>query len=90
VSEPSAAGSGAGRRFAINMVGAIGLIFGFLPMVKYLLELDLFDFTVAPYSWLELEGVMRFVPPAMVLVTCLVVAYLLERGAAPAEGAERR
>lgn len=81
MSEPVTGTTGAGRRFLINVVGAIGLVFGFLPMVKYLLELDLFDFTVAPYDWLELDGVMRFVPPALVLVTCLVVAYLLERSA---------
>lgn len=74
--------SGAGRRLVINLVGAVGLVFGFLPMVKYLLDLDLFDFTVAPYEWLELEGAARFLPPAMVLVTSLVIAYLLERGAA--------
>ncbi|HKX66043.1 MAG TPA: hypothetical protein VJN29_02370 [Intrasporangium sp.] len=72
---------GAGRRLVINLIGAVGLVFGFLPMVKYLLDLDLFDFTVAPYEWLELEGAARFLPPAMVLVTCLVIAYLLERGA---------
>ncbi len=78
---PVAGPTGAGRRFLINVVGAIGLVFGFLPIVKYLLELDLFDFAVAPYDWLELAGVMRFVPPAMVLVASLVGAYLLERGA---------
>ena len=72
---------GAGRRLVINLVGVVGLVFGFLPMVKYLLDLDLFDFTVAPYEWLELEGGARFLPPAMVLVTCLVIAYVLERGA---------
>ncbi len=78
---PVAGTTGAGRRFLINVVGAIGLVFGFLPIVKYLLDLDLFDFAVAPYDWLELAGVMRFVPPAMVLVASLVGAYLLERGA---------
>jgi hypothetical protein len=81
VTHPAAGTGGAGRRFLINIIGAIGLVFGFLPLVKYVLELDLFDFTVAPYEWLELEGPARFLPPAMVLVTCLVVAYVLERGA---------
>lgn len=81
MTQPTAGQGGAGRRFLINMIGAFGLVFGFLPMVKYLLDLDLFDFTVAPYAWLELEGVARFLPPAMVLVTCLVLAYVLERGA---------
>lgn len=81
MTEPAPGRGGAGRRFLINMIGAIGLVFGFLPMVKYLLDLDLFDFAVAPYAWLELEGAARFLPPAMVLVTCLVLAYVLERGA---------
>ncbi|MDV3219924.1 hypothetical protein [Intrasporangium sp.] len=81
MTQPAAGQGGAGRRFLINMIGATGLVFGFLPMVKYLLDLDLFDFTVAPYAWLELDGVARFLPPAMVLVTSLVLAYVLERGA---------
>ena len=76
-----ASSQGAGRRMAINLIGAVGLVFGALPLVKYLLDLDLFEFTVAPYEWLELEGAARLLPPAMVLVTCLVLAYLLERGA---------
>lgn len=65
----------------INLIGAIGLVFGALAMVRYLLDLDIFDIAVAPYGWLELEGPMRLVPPAMVLVICLVAAFLLERGA---------
>jgi hypothetical protein len=82
VTEPARSQGGAGRRVLINVIGAVGLVFGFLPMVKYLLDLELFDFTVAPYEWLELEGAARLLPPAMVLVTCLVLAYVLERGAA--------
>ena len=82
MTERTGSQAGAGRRFLINLIGAVGLVFGFLPMVKYLLDLDLFDFTVAPYEWLELTGAARFLPPAMVLVTCLVIAYVLERGAA--------
>ncbi|MDC5696061.1 hypothetical protein OO014_02240 [Intrasporangium calvum] len=81
MTEPAAGGTGAGRRFVINMVGAVGLVFGFIPMLRYLLDLDLFAFTVAPYEWLELEGAARLLPPAMVLVAALVVAYVLERGA---------
>ncbi|HEX5968263.1 MAG TPA: hypothetical protein VFY88_07305 [Intrasporangium sp.] len=81
MTEPAGSQGGAGRRVAINLIGAVGLVFGFLPMVKYLLDLDLFGFTVAPYEWLELEGAARLLPPAMVLVTCLVVAYLLEHRA---------
>lgn len=81
MTQPAAGETGAGRRFLINLIGGVGLVFGFLPMLRYLLELDLFDFTVAPYEWLELEGAVRLLPPALVLITCLVVAYLLERGA---------
>ena len=80
MTQPAAGETGAGRRFLINVIGAVGLVFGFLPMLRYLLELELFDFTVAPYEWLELEGAARLLPPAIVLITCLVVAYLLERG----------
>lgn len=84
MTQPPVGETGVGRRFLINIIGAVGLVFGFLPMLRYLLELDLFDFTVAPYEWLELEGAARLLPPAIVLVTCLVVAYLLERGSAEA------
>jgi NADH:ubiquinone oxidoreductase subunit 5 (subunit L)/multisubunit Na+/H+ antiporter MnhA subunit len=66
-------------RFVINLVGVIGLLFGVLPIVRYLLDLSLFEFTVAPYEWLELEGAARFIPPGMVLVVCIVVAYVLEQ-----------
>lgn len=81
MTEPAGSQGGAGRRVVINLIGAVGLVFGFLPMVKYLLDLELFAFTVAPYEWLELEGAARLLPPAMVLATCLVVAYVLERSA---------
>jgi hypothetical protein len=66
-------------RFVINLVGVIGLLFGVLPIVRYLLDLSLFEFTVAPYEWLKLEGAARFIPPGMVLVVCIVVAYVLEQ-----------
>jgi hypothetical protein len=71
--------TGAGMRFVINMVGVIGLVFGVLPIVRYLLDLTIFDFVVAPYDWLQLEGAARYLPPLMVLVVCIVVAYLLEK-----------
>lgn len=73
--------TGARTRFVINLVGVVGLLFGVLPIVRYLLDLSLFEFTVAPYAWLRLEGAVRFLPPAMVLVVCIVVAYLLEKRA---------
>ena len=70
---------GARSRFVINLVGVIGIVFGVLPIVRYLLDLSLFEFTVAPYEWLQLEGATRFIPPAMVLVACIVLAYVLEQ-----------
>jgi hypothetical protein len=71
--------TGAGTRFVINMIGAVGLVFGVLPIVRYLLQLDFFEFTTAPYDWLQLEGAARYLPPVMVLVVCIVTAYLLEK-----------
>ena len=71
--------TGAGTRFVINMIGAVGLVFGVLPIVRYLLQLDFFEFTTAPYDWLQLEGAARYLPPAMVLVVCILAAYLLEK-----------
>ena len=72
---------GAARRFAINLIGVVGLVYGGLAIVGYLFESAILDFTQAPYRWLQLEGAARLLPPAMVLVVCLFVAYLLERGA---------
>ena len=71
--------AGVRTRFVINVVGVIGLLFGVLPIVRYLLDLSLFEFTVAPYEWLKLEGAARFLPPGLVLVVCIVVAYVLEQ-----------
>lgn len=73
--------SGAGSRFVINVVGLVGLLFGALPIVRYLLDVPFFGFTTAPYDWLGLGGFMRFVPPLMVLVVCIIAAYALERRA---------
>ena len=71
--------TGAGTRFLINMIGVVGLVFGVLPIVRYLLQLGIFEFSTAPYDWLQLEGAARFLPPAIVLVVCMVAAYLLEK-----------
>ena len=71
--------TGAGTRFVINMIGVVGLVFGVLPILRYLLQLDFFEFTTAPYDWLELEGAARFLPPAIVLAVCIAAAYLLEK-----------
>jgi hypothetical protein len=73
------ASSGAGTRFVINMIGVVGLVFGALPIVKYLLDLSIFDFAAAPYAWLQLEGAARYLPPLMVLVVCIALAYVLEK-----------
>jgi hypothetical protein len=71
--------TGARSRFVINLVGLVGIVFGVLPILRYLLDLSLFEFTVAPYEWLELEGAARFLPPGMVLLVCIVLAYVLEQ-----------
>jgi hypothetical protein len=71
--------TGARSRLVINLIGVVGILFGVLPIVRYLLDLQLFEFTVAPYEWLELEGAARYLPPVMVLVACIVAAYLLEK-----------
>lgn len=68
-----------GMRLLINLIGVVGIVFGVLPIVRYLLDLSIFELTTAPYDWLRLEGAARFLPPAMVLVVCIVVAYLLEQ-----------
>ena len=73
------ASTGAGTRFAINVIGIIGLVFGALAIVAYLLDLSALNFATAPYAWLRLEGAARYLPPVMVLVVCIVAAYLLER-----------
>jgi hypothetical protein len=71
--------TGSGTRFVINLIGAVGLVFGVLPILRYLLELDFFEFTTVPYDWLQLEGAARFLPPAVVLVVCIAAAYVLEK-----------
>ncbi|MEO7130130.1 MAG: hypothetical protein ABIZ07_01990 [Dermatophilaceae bacterium] len=68
-----------GQLFVINVVGAIGIVFGALPIVKYVLELDMLSFSTAPYDWLGLSGAVRYVPPIMVLALCFVLAWWLER-----------
>jgi hypothetical protein len=78
VAEPQQS-TGAGTLFVINMIGVVGLVFGVLPILRYLLQLDFFEFTTAPYDWLQLEGAARFLPPAIVLAVCIAAAYLLEK-----------
>ena len=71
--------TGAGMRFVINIIGAVGLVFGMLPVLRYVLELDFFEFSTAPYDWLRLEGAARLLPPVLVLALCIGVAYVLEK-----------
>lgn len=70
------------ERFAINVIGLVGLVFGGLPIVRYLLGLDFAEFTEAPYGWLRLEGAIRYVPPAIVFVVCFVIVWAIEQRAA--------
>lgn len=79
VDPKDAAGPSRGQLFVINLVGVVGLVFGVVPIVKYLLDLDFASFTVAPYRWLDLQGAARFLPPVMVLVVCGFLAWWLER-----------
>lgn len=67
------------RRFLINTVGVIGLVFGALPIVRYLFESEVLAFTDTPYRWLQLGGSARFLPPVLVLVSCIAIAFVLER-----------
>lgn len=76
-------GPSRGQLFVINLVGVIGLVFGIVPILTYLLDLDFAAFTLAPYRWLELEGAARFLPPLMVLVVCGFLAWWLERRIQP-------
>ncbi len=72
-------GPSRGQLFVINLIGVIGLVFGVVPILKYLLDLDFAAFTTAPFDWLELEGAARFLPPLMVLAFCGFLAFWLER-----------
>lgn len=72
-------GPSRGQLFVINLIGVIGLVFGVVPILKYLLDLDFAAFTTAPYDWLALEGGTRFLPPLMVLAVCGFLAFWLER-----------
>lgn len=76
---PATSGPSRGQLFIINLIGVIGLAFGVVPIVKYLLDLDFAPFTVAPYERLALEGPARLLPPVMVLAVCGFLAWWLER-----------
>lgn len=76
---PSTGVPSRGQLFVINLIGVVGLVFGVVPIIKYLLDLDFAAFTVAPYQWLALEGPARLLPPVMVLAVCGFLAWWLER-----------
>lgn len=71
--------TGARSRFVINVIGLVGIVFGLIPIARYLLEFGFFGFTTAPYDWLALEGAARFIPPVLVLGVCILLAWVLEK-----------
>jgi hypothetical protein len=81
MSQPTEPATTAWQRFLINVIGLVGLVYGGLAVVYYLLELSALSFAAAPYGWLGLEGAMRFVPPALVFIVCFVVVWAIERRA---------
>lgn len=81
---PTEPATTAWQRFLINVIGLVGLVYGGLAVVYYLLEVSMLSFAAAPYGWLRLEGGMRYVPPALVFVVCFVVVWAIERRASRA------
>jgi hypothetical protein len=84
--QPTEPATTAWQRFLINVIGLVGLVYGGLAVVYYLLELSALSFAAAPYGWLRLGGAMRFVPPALVFVVCFVVVWAIERRATRSGG----
>jgi hypothetical protein len=74
------------QRFLINIIGLVGLLYGGLAVVYYLLQVSALSFAAAPYGWLGLEGAIRFVPPILVFVVCFVVVWAIERRADQSPG----
>lgn len=69
------------QRFLINIVGLVGLVYGGLAIIYYLLGFSALSFAASPYEWLQLGGGMRFVPPIVLFVLCFVVVWAIERRA---------
>lgn len=76
--EPATTGA---QRFLINVIGLVGLVYGGLAIVYYLLGAEVLSFAAVPYDWLRLEGAMRFLPPAVVFIACFVIVWAIERRA---------
>lgn len=74
------------QRFVINVVGLVGIVYGGLAVVYYLLGFGALSFAAAPYGWLRLAGVARFLPPVLVFAVCFVVVWAIERGAGRTTG----
>jgi hypothetical protein len=86
VAAPTEPATTAWQRFLINVIGLVGLVYGGLAIVYYLLEVSMLSFAAAPYGWLRLEGAMRFLPPALVFVVCFVIVWAIERRANRSNG----
>ena len=81
MAEPTEPATTAWQRFLINLIGLVGLVYGGLAIVYYLLQVSALSFAAAPYGWLRLEGGTRFLPPALVFVVCFVIVWAIERRA---------
>lgn len=86
MAEPTEPTTTALQRFLINIIGLVGLVYGGLAIVYYLLGFGALSFATAPYEWLQLSGGIRFMPPIIVFVVCLVIVWAIERRAAQSAG----
>ncbi|WP_347351538.1 hypothetical protein [Intrasporangium sp.] len=86
MADPTEPATTAWQRFLINVIGLAGIVYGGLAIVYYLLGFDAISFAAAPYRWLQLEGLVRYVPPLIVFVVCFVVVWAIEQHAARRSG----
>ncbi|MDN5795360.1 MAG: hypothetical protein L0H79_06360 [Intrasporangium sp.] len=86
MADPTEPATTAGQRFLINVIGLAGIVYGGLAIVYYLLGFGALSFAAAPYRWLQLEGLVRYVPPLIVFVVCFVIVWAVERRAARSAG----
>ena len=68
-----------GGRFWINMVGALAIVLGVLPLVRLVLGYDPGGIYDVLFGWLGLEGNARAVPPAALLLLGIALTWHLER-----------
>ncbi len=83
---PAEPATTAWQRFLINVIGLVGIVYGGLAIVYYLLEFSALSFAAAPYGWLHLDGAIRYVPPLLVFVVCFVIVWAIERRANQTSG----